>query len=526
MVSLTKVRVAVSPGKNKSKTTVQNTHSLDTAPKRACNEELTNGYERNETAQTASKKRRISSEDGSGDNESASCKRPRTNVEPVGDFVNQSETQMQKSKQTVAANSRSSSDDKQNENATVIRSPARSMNNDNDIKAPDTTPIKHPISMFIADCTQKMASKIMRSDIIDLTGAPSQLPPHRSFAPSSNTTSNDVTSNNASSTSNSNSVVRFAKGGNNKWYSKILIKGRTYFRQYTSEEEAAIDHALASHKFDVKTLADCIPTFQSNVANNRNRSEGATEFHFGSHNKAMTEVGAQQKMFGVLVHYNYEQAGGVNSGHLVTRNNDQSNASCLGAKISQPTSVPNPLFPQRKQDEHQLEHRTQKSNIKSLLSSICESISYDIVEVWFHHNEESYHLIDSYVSPKLDDSVSLNVNRVYASYVAGSARQTHRFSCALCKWAKKMDKVLRLSRKRNPRLAKALEYTINKAQMAIAVPVSQGRASLTVTFFRMTTSEELTERAENDQNNFLRLSSQKIMREVLAKLASEKTLST
>ncbi len=159
------------------------------------------------------------------------------------------------------------------------------------------------------------------------------------------------------------------------------------------------------------------------------------------------------------------------------------------------------------------------SAIASLLSGVCESQNYDIVEVWMH-DDESYHLAQSYVRPTLEQTLFSRISNVYRNYIAGSAARTHRLSCALCKWAKKIKQILRVSESKSPRLSLALKHSVSGVQTAVAVPVCQGNMHATIALFRMT-EVELPKNVEDFQDCNLQLLGYKLMTLMKFELASQ-----
>lgn len=149
------------------------------------------------------------------------------------------------------------------------------------------------------------------------------------------------------------------------------------------------------------------------------------------------------------------------------------------------------------------------SAIAPLLSGVCESQNYDIVEVWIH-DDERYHLAHSYVRPTLEQPLFSRISDVYRKYVQGSAAPTHRLSCALCKWAKKTKQILRVSESKSPRLSLALKHSVSGVQTAVAVPVCQGDMHATIALFRMT-NVELPKNVEDFQDCYLHLLGYKLM---------------
>ncbi len=160
--------------------------------------------------------------------------------------------------------------------------------------------------------------------------------------------------------------------------------------------------------------------------------------------------------------------------------------------------------------------RRPKSTIESLLSQICESQHFDIAEVWLHGDDgqSTYHLAHSYVRSTLHKPLFQSINEVYRNYSKGSAERTHRLSSALCKWAKKMGQILRVSEHKSPRLSQALKYSVSGVQMAVAVPVCRGGVSATINLFSMTSGVALPKVVEDYYDCYLYRMSHKIVKEM------------
>ena len=117
--------------------------------------------------------------------------------------------------------------------------------------------------------------------------------------------------------------------------------------------------------------------------------------------------------------------------------------------------------------------------VESLLSSSCESLNFDIAEMWLRTGPKTHQLTNSHVRPTaLDESVRKQLVDVY--YGDRSAERTHRLSPALCKRAKEAGDVVWVTA-HTVHGAEALKCSISDVRTAVAVPVCHGGSGLNVT---------------------------------------------
>jgi len=117
--------------------------------------------------------------------------------------------------------------------------------------------------------------------------------------------------------------------------------------------------------------------------------------------------------------------------------------------------------------------------IESLLSSTCESLNFDIAEMWLRTGPKTHQLTHSHVRPTaLDESVRIELVDVY--YGERSAERTHRLSPALCKRAKEAGDVVWVTA-HTLHGAEALKCSISDVRTAVAVPVCHGGSGVNVT---------------------------------------------
>jgi len=158
-----------------------------------------------------------------------------------------------------------------------------------------------------------------------------------------------------------------------------------------------------------------------------------------------------------------------------------------------PPQFPKPPLPQQQQQQQQhpqynkalqtLYHTRLLSNpipaVESLLSASCESLNFDIAEMWLRTGPKTHQLTNSHVRPTaLDESVRIQLVDVY--YGERSAERTHRLSPALCKRAKEAGDVVWVTA-HTLHGAEALKCSISDVRTAVAVPVCHGGSGVNVT---------------------------------------------
>ncbi len=117
--------------------------------------------------------------------------------------------------------------------------------------------------------------------------------------------------------------------------------------------------------------------------------------------------------------------------------------------------------------------------VESLLASSCESLNFDIAEMWLRTGPKTHQLTNSHVRPTaLDESVRKQLVDVY--YGERSAERTHRLSPALCKRAKEAGDVVWVTA-HTPHGAEALKCSISDVRTAVAVPVCHLGSGVNVT---------------------------------------------
>ena len=126
-----------------------------------------------------------------------------------------------------------------------------------------------------------------------------------------------------------------------------------------------------------------------------------------------------------------------------------------------------------------------RPTVESLLSKVCNSLNFDIAEVWLHKGQ-SYDLTYLHIRPKsIGDSVYSQLEDIYHGKEESTKKFKHELSSSMCKWAKKTGKILWITTQ-TPRLSQALKYSISGVQMGVAVPVRCGGITATIIYFSMT----------------------------------------
>lgn len=121
--------------------------------------------------------------------------------------------------------------------------------------------------------------------------------------------------------------------------------------------------------------------------------------------------------------------------------------------------------------------------VESTLAASCETMGFDIAEVWLRTGPRSHQLINSHLRPtSLEDSVRDEIVEVY--YGEQSSERTHRLSPALCKRAKEAMDIVWVTAQ-TPQGAEALRCSISDVRTAVAIPVchAPSNTNMTVIFF-------------------------------------------
>lgn len=156
-----------------------------------------------------------------------------------------------------------------------------------------------------------------------------------------------------------------------------------------------------------------------------------------------------------------------------------------GAAIGQAgeaTSLQSVTTSKKSQYQDQLFHQPSAA-VEAVLSAACETMGFDIAEVWLRTGPRTHQLTNSHLRPtSLEDSVRNELIEVY--YGERSSERTHRLSPALCKRAKEATDVVWVTAL-TPHGAEALRLSISDVRTAVAIPVSHApsNTNLTVIFF-------------------------------------------
>ena len=118
--------------------------------------------------------------------------------------------------------------------------------------------------------------------------------------------------------------------------------------------------------------------------------------------------------------------------------------------------------------------------VGAVLAATCETIGFDIAEVWLRTGHKTHQLINSHLRPAaLENSVRNDLVDVY--YGERSSERTHRLSPALCKRAKEAKDVVWVTTQ-TEKGAETLRISINDVRTAIAVPVCHESSNTNITF--------------------------------------------
>ena len=123
------------------------------------------------------------------------------------------------------------------------------------------------------------------------------------------------------------------------------------------------------------------------------------------------------------------------------------------------------------------------SPVEAIFSACCETMGFDIAEMWLRTGPKTHQLTNSHLRPtSLEDSVREELVDVY--YGERSSERTHRLSPALCKRAKEANDVVWVTA-HTAVGAETLKISISDVRTAVAIPVchSASNTNLTVIFF-------------------------------------------
>ena len=121
--------------------------------------------------------------------------------------------------------------------------------------------------------------------------------------------------------------------------------------------------------------------------------------------------------------------------------------------------------------------------VEAVLSAACETMNFDIAELWLRTGPKTHQLTHTHVRPtSLENSVRKQLVDVY--YGARSSERVHNLSPALCKRAKEAQDVVWVT-SLTEHGAAALRCSISDVRTAVAVPVCHetSRTNMTVIFF-------------------------------------------
>lgn len=149
----------------------------------------------------------------------------------------------------------------------------------------------------------------------------------------------------------------------------------------------------------------------------------------------------------------------------------------------QTATAPPPAMRSTKSLYQDLLFNQPSSSVETILSASCDTMGFDIAEMWLRTGPKTHQLTNSHLRPTaLEDSVRNELVEVY--YGERASERTHRLSPALCKRAKEACDVVWVTA-HTEHGAQALRCSISDVRTAVAVPVCHEatNTNLTLIFF-------------------------------------------
>lgn len=117
------------------------------------------------------------------------------------------------------------------------------------------------------------------------------------------------------------------------------------------------------------------------------------------------------------------------------------------------------------------------ASIESLLMKVCETLHFDIAEMWLRVGPTKHKLICYHVSNGLDGAVKEETISVYRGGL-----MKHRLSSAMLKWTKENQEMLKLTTQTSSGKQVLHNSLISGIKLAVAVPVSHEGINVTILF--------------------------------------------
>lgn len=121
------------------------------------------------------------------------------------------------------------------------------------------------------------------------------------------------------------------------------------------------------------------------------------------------------------------------------------------------------------------------ASMESLLMKVCETLHFDIAEMWLRVGPTKHKLICYHVSNALDDAVKKKTIDVYCG--EDSLKIKHRLSSAMCKWTRENQEMLKLTTQTSSGKQALHNSLISGIKLAAAVPVSHEGINMTILYY-------------------------------------------
>ena len=134
------------------------------------------------------------------------------------------------------------------------------------------------------------------------------------------------------------------------------------------------------------------------------------------------------------------------------------------------------------------------ASMESLLMKVCETLHFDIAEMWLRVGPTKHKLICYHVSNALDGAVKKETIHVYCG--EDSLKIKHRLSSAMCKWTRENQEMLKLTTQTSSGKQALHNSLISGIKLAVAVPVSHDGINVTILFGRIKGANNIQSKGE------------------------------
>ena len=122
-----------------------------------------------------------------------------------------------------------------------------------------------------------------------------------------------------------------------------------------------------------------------------------------------------------------------------------------------------------------------KKKATDLLTMVCNTLDFDLAEVWLKVDESKHRLLRYHASDLLDVKVREQVKNVYEGEAAQNTK--HRLSAALCKLTKETNDVFEVTNQSSSGAEALATSLVSGISVALAVPFSLEGNNLTILTF-------------------------------------------